>query len=246
MTLPDLADVYAAIAVTWPAARTAQVGPWTIREGKGGGSRVSAATVTGDWTLADLPRAEEAMQALGQTPLFMLRAGDEALDAALAARGYVIKDPVQIYAAPVDHLLTDPIPPVSAFTVWPPLAAQAEIWAAGGVGPSRLAVMDRAPFPKTTLLGRRNDQVAGTVYLGSHAGMAMLHALEIAKPHRRQGLGAIMTQAAARWAQRQGLAWLTLITTDANGAANALYSSLGMDVVGQYHYRIMPDKEASV
>ena len=240
MIPPDLDSIYEAIAVSWPAVETRRVGPWDIRAGGGGGSRVSAATCVGSWQPDDIEVAEAQMRDLGQVPLFMMREGDDLLDKELAARGYAIKDPVRVYTSRAAALAETPIPPVSSFTVWPPLAAQAEVWAAGGVGAERLAVMERAPFPKTTLLGRHNDQVAGTVFLGSYADMAMLHALEIAAPHRRQGLGAVMTRAAARWALRENLTWLTLLTTEANTAANTLYTSLGMDVVGHYHYRSLP------
>ena len=50
-----------------------------------------------------------------------------------------------------------------------------------------------------------------------------------------------MTRAAAFWAQGQGVTWLTLVTTQVNTGANALYTSLGMTLVGQYHYRFLPE-----
>ena len=40
------------------------------------------------------------MRAWGQRPLFLLRPGEEALDAALAARGYGSRDRIVILAAP--------------------------------------------------------------------------------------------------------------------------------------------------
>ena len=69
----------------------------------------------------------------------------------------------------------------------------------------------------------------------------MIHALEIAVEYRRRGLARHLTQAAAFWAQDQGANYLTLVTTQANAGANALYSSLGMTLVGQYHYRTLPE-----
>lgn len=230
-----MSDWFAAIDATWPAARITQAGPWTIRAGQGGGSRVSAATLDGPFDALD--RAEAAMRDLGQTPLFMLRDGEDALDARLDDAGYVIKDPVNIYAAPVADLLAD-VPPVTAFTVWPPLQAQRDIWADGGIGAARLAIMHRAPAPKTTLLGRLHDTPAGTLFAAIHNGCAKIHAVEIAEGFRGQGLGRHMTRAAARWAAGQGADTVALLTTRANAAANGLYASLGMEVVGQYHYRI--------
>lgn len=241
MTLPDAKKLYAIIDGTWPASAKQALGPWTIRLGANGGSRVSAATADLDAEDADIPLAEQAMRDAGQSPLFMIRQGDDLLDAWLAARGYMIKDPVNLYAARVGDIATARPPPVTAFEVWPPLAAQIEIWAAGGVGDGRLAVMDRALHPKTTLLGRLNDQPAGTSFVGIAADCAMIHALEIGAKHRRQGLARHLTRAASFWARDRGAAYLSLVTTKANDGANALYSSIGMTLVGQYHYRTLPE-----
>jgi GNAT superfamily N-acetyltransferase len=241
MVLPTAQKLYAVIDGTWTPSAKQALGPWTIRLDEGGGSRVSAATAELPVGDADIPPAQEAMREAGQAPLFMIREAEDALDALLVARGYLIKDPVNLYAAPVGDIATSRPPPVTSFEVWPPLAAQAEIWEQGGIGKGRLAVMDRARHPKTTLLGRINDRPAGTAYVGIAADCAMIHALEIAAVHRRQGLARHLTRAAAFWAQDHGATYLTLVTTQANIGANALYSSLGMTLVGQYHYRTLPE-----
>ncbi|MEO1639049.1 MAG: GNAT family N-acetyltransferase [Pseudomonadota bacterium] len=241
MTLPNAQKLYAVIDGTWPASVKQAIGPWTIRLDDSGSSRVSAATAEAAITEADIPVAEDAMREGEQTPLFMIREGDEALDALLAARGYGIKDPVHMYAAPVAKLAGQRPPPVTTFEVWPPLATQVEIWAEGGIGAGRIAVLDRARAPKTTLLGRLDDRPAGTVYVGTAADCAMIHALEVASSARRQGLARHLTHAAAFWAAAQGVRYLTLVTTQENVAANALYTSLGMTPVGDYHYRILTE-----
>ncbi len=241
MSLPDAPKLYAVIDGTWPASAKQVLGPWTIRLDASGSSRVSAATTEKPVTATDIPQAEQAMRDAGQKPLFMIRESDAALDDLLMARGYVIKDPVNMYAIAVRDIATTRPPPVTSFEVWPPLAVQAEIWARGGIGAGRLAVMDRAQHPKTTLLGRMNDRPAGTVYVGIAADCAMIHALEIVDQHRRQGLARHLTRAAAFWAQDNGADYLTLVTTQANTGANALYSSLGMTLVGHYHYRTLPE-----
>jgi ribosomal protein S18 acetylase RimI-like enzyme len=101
--------------------------------------------------------------------------------------------------------------------------------------------MERATCLKSTFLGRSNDRPAGTVYAGISKEITMLHALEIAVEDRKQGLGKHLTRAVAVWGQSQGASHLALLCTKANTGANALYTSLGMQVVGQYHYRIKPD-----
>lgn len=241
MTLPSVQDLYQVTDKSWPPAQQSANGVWIIREGQGGGSRVSSATANGPITQADLPVAEQAMRALGQVPQFMIRHGDDDLDQLLATAGYQIKDPVNLYVAPVSDIALTPIPPVTSFEVWPPLAAQAEIWAEGGIGPTRLAVMERAPQPKTTFLGRIDDTPAGTAYVGSHLGVAMIHAIEITPDQRRKGLARHLITGAAFWAQRAGLSHVSLVCTQANLAANALYASMGFTRVGQYHYRILPE-----
>jgi len=142
MTPPDaptLDQLYRAIDETWPAARKVEQGVWTLRDGQGGGQRVSAATARAAPKDADIPEAEAAMRDMGQRPLFMIRAGEDALDGLLAARGYELRDPVNLYAAPVAALTDLPIPRVTAFAIWEPLAIMVEIWRKGGLDDARLA-----------------------------------------------------------------------------------------------------------
>ena len=215
-----------------------------LRQGDGGGKRVSAATAVEAVRAADIPAAEEAMQALGQDALFMLRAGDVDLDQMLADRGYGVVDPVNVYAcAPAD--LTDvPIPRVTVFDLWEPLAIMREIWAAGGLDPARLRVMGRAAAPKTAFLCRLDDKPAGVAFAAVHEGIAMIHAVEVLPHQRRKGAAAWMMRGAAFWAEKQNAHTLSVICTKENTGANALYTALGFSVLGHYHYRLKT-KEAS-
>ncbi|MCG7623934.1 GNAT family N-acetyltransferase [Epibacterium sp. Ofav1-8] len=229
---------YDVVEATWPALRRRQLGPVTLREGGGGGSRVSAATVDGSVTEAQIAKAEAEMQALGQSRLFMIRDGQTDLDTQLAALGYEVMDPVNLWSCAPEILTDVEIPRVTTFCVWEPLAIQNEIWDAGGIGPERRAVMERATCTKTSLLGRWDDKPAATAYVGCHDRTAMLHALEVLPHQRRKGVGVWMMRQAAYWAADQGAEELVVICTRANAGANALYASLGMREVGQYHYRI--------
>ncbi len=176
------------------------------------------------------------MAALGQTPQVMIREGEAGLDALLADAGYGIADPVVIYAARV-ATLANPPPPISAFAHWPRLAATEDIWAAGGIGPGRLLVMDRAPAPKAAIIGRTEDTPAGAAYVALDQATAMIHAIEVAPAARRKGTARNMIAAAACWASAEAADYISLVVTEANAGARALYASLGMQVVGQYHYR---------
>jgi GNAT superfamily N-acetyltransferase len=230
MTPATLAEVMEA---TWPPASRHQLGPFTLRNGAGGGKRVSAASCDGVFTEPDLDAAESAMA----EPLLLIRETDTTLDAALDRRGWRVIDPVVAYAAPV-AALTAELPHLTAFAHWPPLEIARSIWAEGGIGPARIAVMDRVTGPKAALLGRIDDRSAGVAFVACHGAEAMVHALEVRDSHRRQGLGRNLLHAAANWAADQGATRLSLVVTRQNAAARALYARLGMAVVGQYHYRM--------
>ncbi|MFD1159895.1 GNAT family N-acetyltransferase [Roseovarius aestuarii] len=235
--MPGVQHLYSVIEGTWPAAAVSQVGPWTIRDGQGGGQRVSAATTATEVFLHDLPDAEAAMRRLGQPQLFMIRDGDADLDAVLEAAGYPIVDPVNIYVAPLTELMAERPPKVTTFAIWEPLEIMRDIWAAGGIGPERIEVMARVKGPKTGLFGRSNNRPAAAGFVAVFERIAMVHALEVLERHRREGMGCHMMRQAAFWAAEQGATHMSVICTQANAAANALYSSLGLTLVGQYHYR---------
>ena len=230
--LPTPQEIAAAMEATWTPAALWRLGPWLLRDGAGGGNRVSAATVEGPFTPDDIALAEAAMPGRA---LFMLRPADTMLDAALAARGYNVMDPVVTYVAPVSQFAAPPR--MTSFPHWPPLQIATDLWAELGIDTARLAVMHRAPCPKTVLLARSHDRPVGAAFVGLHGPIAMLHALAIAPAHRRQGSAQNLLAAAAHWSAAQGADSLTLVVTEANHPARALYERMGMVQCGGYHYR---------
>lgn len=241
MSLPSAQTLYDVIDATWPAAAVSECGPFLIREGKGGGKRVSAATARGAFEDGDIAAAEEAMRVLGQVPLFQIREGDAALDEVLAARGYEVIDPVNMYAAEAKDIATEVPPRTAAIQAWEPLEIMREIWASGGIDEARIDVMFRAGEPKTGFVSRWRDKPAGTSFCAMHEGISMVHAVEILPFQRRQGVGRWLMRRAAYWTLDHGGHTLAVICTKENAAANGLYASLGMTVVGQYHYRILAE-----
>ncbi|PSL21246.1 GNAT family N-acetyltransferase [Shimia abyssi] len=239
-SLPDAAQMYDVVEGTWPPFATSESGPFTIRDGRGGGKRVSAATANGPVTAEDIWRAEGAMAALGQGALFQIREGEDALDALLAEMGYEVVDPVTMFAARAADIATERPPRTAAIPAWEPLRIMEEMWATGGIGPDRVEVMKRAVGPKTGFVSRWRDQPAGTSFLAMHNGVGMVHALEILPAQRRQGVGKWLMQRAAFWVLEHGGHTLAVICTTRNTGANGLYASLGMSVVGTYHYRQKP------
>lgn len=235
---PDLPRLYEAIDQTWPAARRWTQQGWTLRDGQGGGKRVSAASLAAPD--ADIAVAEAEMRAMVQTPLFMLRDGDDALDQALADRGYSVVDPVNLYVLPVDQLTDVPIPPVTAFEIWEPLAIMLDVWAQGGIGPDRIKVMHRAA-QKTAILSRWNEKPGGVAFAAIHDAICMVHAVEVLEHQRGMGVGKWMMRRAALWAQAHGATHIAVLCTKANEPAKRLYEGLGFAHVGGYHYRQSPE-----
>ena len=229
----DPPDIYRALETTWPPARVICQGPWKLRSGLGGGSRVSATTLHGRFSEADIGQAEEAMNGLGQDLLFMIRGGDDPLAQALLRRGYRIKDPVAIYASSTASL-SAPCPDVRV--QWPPAQATREIWRAGGIDEARIAVMDRAACPKASLVMDCRGQSACCAYVAVADDLAMVHAVETLSAFRRMGLARQLMAHAACWSRQRGAERMALIVRNDNHAANMLYRSLGMAVAGSYFY----------
>lgn len=234
MTAEQLTEL---LWATWPAASESACGPVTLRRGEGGGSRVSAASAPNTLSLDDLRQAEIEMQELGQVPQFRVLPDQDTLDGLLAATGYQSHDPTLLFTGPLAPLAEAPLERMSTFEVFPPLGIQREIWAQGGIGPARLAIMDRARGPKTSVLGRHSDRPVGAGFGAVHQGTLMVHALEVLPEWRRQGAARQMIQALARFGQDNGAEQIALLVTQANTSAVALYHKLGLQAEPGYHYR---------
>nr|WP_111298191.1 GNAT family N-acetyltransferase [Paracoccus saliphilus] len=236
---PDaaLADAFEA---TWPAAETVRCGGFLVGRGLGAGGRVSSAHLCGPWTDDDLDAVEARHGGWGQPPLFRAWDDDDRLRATLTARGYQRQVPTLVMDAPVAALTDRPLPPVTAFAVWPPLAIQRQIWAAGNINPARQAVMERVPQPKAALLGRIRDRAAGAGFVALYGRVAMVHAVEVLPAFRRQGLAGWMMRQAAFWAQDLGAKRLALAVSRSNDAAQAAYGALGFAPAGSYAYYARP------
>jgi len=236
--LPDQTRLLGAMDATWAAKEMFAHGPWTLRRGMGGGKRVSAATTDQQVDEVDIDQAEDAMRAMDQPEIFMLQDHNTALDAALETRGYKLVDPVLIFAHPASALAQHSTDPHDAIPCVEPLALMQEIWAKGGIAKPRIEVMRRVPDPKAFLFSRFDQTPAGVAFIALDNEIAMLHALEVVPELRRFGVARKMMRRAAIWAMEQGAEVFSVIVTSENLPARSLYTSLGMQVVGKYHYRM--------
>lgn len=221
---------------TWPAMEYADAGGFRVGRGLGAGGRVSSAHAFGDWEPADIDAATAIHLAWRQRPLFRALDSEIALREALEDRGFRPENPTSIMEIEAKALTDKTIPRVMTFAIWPPLAIQREIWAAGNITPARQTVMDRVATPKTSILGRIEDRAAGAAFVAIHQGVALLHALEILPDWRRKGLAGWMMRQAAFWAVENGAERLALAVSKPNTNAVALYEGLGFREVAGYRY----------
>lgn len=227
-----------AMDTTWPAAERILRDGWVLRRGLGGGQRVSAASPAGADGVPPLAPALAVMADWGQEPIFRVAPGEEPLDRMLAEAGYAVRDPVVIYAVPVATLADARDETARIIRVSTAVALVEEIWDAGGIGPGRRAVMARAAAPRIVLMVRLGDRPVGCAFVACDGDIAMIHAIEVLAPRRREGAGRDLLHGAANWAAEQGAATLALAVTERNAPACALYDRLGMRRTARYHYRV--------
>jgi GNAT superfamily N-acetyltransferase len=230
-------DLFGALEATWPPRARLRVGPWTIRDGAGGGSRVSAATAEAPVDRADVAAAIAAMTRLGQPPLAQVRAGQLDLDGLLAELGWTIADPTLILAAAVGDKAAATAPSGST-AGWPPDGVCRDLWDRLGIGPARQAVMDRVAGPKASVTALVDGQPAGIAFAAVHGHIGMVHAMAVDPSFRRRGLARAMLAAARAWTRDRGAETLALAVTEGNAPARALYAAAGFRPASGYHYRV--------
>ena len=239
MMLKNGSDIFEAIDVTWPAEKFLEIPKWKLRRSAKGGKRVSAATSIGAPDISDIKLAENKMVQWHQDKLFMIKKNEILLDEALSASGYRVIDPTNIWSISSKNLSIQKTLPVKAFTIFPPLAIQRELWRANHIPPSRIEIMDRVKTHKTTIFGRINARPAASAFVAVSNKFAMVHALVVDKKCRRQGMGKFVMQKVGSWAYQMGAESVVALCTEKNCSANILYKSLGMQVIGKYHYRVL-------
>lgn len=227
-----------ALEATWPPAESVESGGWRLRRSPGGGSRVSSAIrLSGEPDERAIAAAAEAMRGWGQTPVIQIREGDEAADALLAAQGWEKYDETLFFEGDPAQMRNDASEVARIIHAERPLALMEEIWAEDQIGPDRLAVMARAPGPKSYVFARLKDRPAAVAFLGLDGDTGMVHALVTTGEMRRMGAARMMMGGAARWLGDMGAKRIALAVTKRNEAGIALYRSLGMNAAGGYHYR---------
>ncbi|WP_312529490.1 GNAT family N-acetyltransferase [Paracoccus sp. (in: a-proteobacteria)] len=243
MTLdPAIAQAF---ETTWPAAQYSDAGGYRIGRGMGGGGRISSARPLSDQASADaalslsaegILAAAAVQQGWDQPAMFRLWDTDHDHAQALGAQGYHGQNPTLALACPIAALTQIPVPSLTVFQIWPPLAILSEIWEAGQISKPRQAAMMRVNLPRTTLLGRLDDHAAAAGFVAVDGDVAMIHAIQVEPRMRRRGMAEWMLREAAFWAGKHGATQLALAVTESNTAAVQLYRKMGFQTVARYQY----------
>ena len=226
------------LADTWPPKEIIKFGSWTIRTSDGAGKRASAINLDGVWEESSFKELKTLLQKMNKSEIFLIYQSDSLIEKELEKLNYQIFDQSFIFEIAVQELIKNKPPPVSMFSIWPPLQIQRELWDSYGIGEQRQAVMNRVIQSKTSILGRWKDNPVASAFVAKSGDVAFLHALVVDKNFRQQGVGKALMQHAGQWAYSHNCKKLMVVTTQANTAANNLYTSLEFQLVNKYHYRI--------
>ena len=223
---------------TWPPEQVIHFDDWTIRISDGAGKRASAISLEGTWEETSFRKLKDLLKKLGKSEIFMIYQSDSLLEKELNKLNYQVFDKSYIFEIPVTELIKSKPPPISMFSIWPPLHIQKELWNSNGIGWQRQSVMNRVSQIKTSILGRWSDNPVASAFIAKSGNVAFLHALVVDQNFRRQGVARALMQYAGQWAEKHNCAKLMVVTTEANVAATSLYTSLEFQLVNKYHYRI--------
>ena len=223
---------------TWPPEQVIHFDNWTIRISDGAGKRASAISLEGTWEETSFRKLQDLLRKLGKSEIFMIYQAGSLLEKELDKLNYQVFDKSYIFEISVTELIKSKPPPISMFSIWPPLHIQKELWNSNGIGWQRQSVMNRASQLKTSILGRWSDNPVASAFIAKSGNMAFLHALVVDQNFRHQGVARALMQHAGQWAEKHNCAKLMVVTTEANVAATSLYTSLEFQLVNKYHYRI--------
>lgn len=252
-----LQELETAVVDAWPATETAQLGGWLLRASGGPthrGNSVATLTATGPASLAErIDQAEAWYRERGQRPMFQLGpcATPAELDAALAARGYLVEGEARCAAALTPEVLERSAPRAPAAAELEAIIAShpSAGWLQLNATASRYAGALEGFLGFVARLGPRCRFVSVHTPQGEPAAVALgvvsgrrlgVYAMLAAPALRRRGAGRAALHALARSAAAEGQGELYLLVESGNAAARDLYSGSGFRDVYDYHYRAAP------
>jgi len=238
-----LAIEHAAVRA-WPAGETRDVDGWLWRYSGGGSQRANSVSAL-HYRGTDVERTIDEIERLygvhGAPVRFQVGfplSEPEDLDVRLAARGYVIHDPVTTLVKPVDavDMPDDVVLGASPSEGW------MEVYLSN-VTPDRRpfasAILARVPTPCIFAEVRRNGETLATALGVLHEGAVIAECIGTTASARRQGAASAVMSALEAWGSAQGARTIGLQAVTTNMPAQGLYAALGYTPAGTYHYRYL-------
>ena len=236
----------------WPAPDTRWLGRWLLRAAEGFTGRANSVLPLGgpgrplDEALADV---EAWYGERGLPPRVVIPTpAREALDAALAARGWRDYNHVEVLTADVEVTLArlperSDLPPVTIEDTPSDDWIGAYHYRGGGELPQvgrAILTGSRQPGFAVVRSGGTGSTVLAIARASVDEGWVGVTAVEVDPGHRRRGLGSQVMRELLRWAAERGATGAYLQVAVENDAALALYDRLGFAPHHRYHYRIVP------
>ncbi|MFL6129307.1 MAG: GNAT family N-acetyltransferase [Mycobacteriales bacterium] len=233
----------------WPAPDTRWLGRWLLRAAADFTGRANSVLPLGDpgrpldRALAEVEAwyAERGLPARVVIPT----PAREALDRALADRGWTDYNPTEVLTADVEVTLGA----LPARTDLPPVEIEdtpSDDWigayhyrGGGGLPQVGRAILTGSRQPGFALV-RSGGAVLAIARASVDEGWVGVTAVEVDPAHRRRGLGRHVMREVLRWAAERDAASAYLQVAGENAAALALYDRLGFAPHHRYHYRIAP------
>jgi GNAT superfamily N-acetyltransferase len=233
----------------WPAGETRHVDGWLWRYSGGGSQRANSVSAL-SYVGADIERTIDTVEALYRergAPVrfqvgFPLSQPDD-LDERLAARGYVIHDPVTTLLKPVEAIAT----PADVVLRDTPSEGWLSVYLAN-VTPDRrpfaAAILARVPGPRVFAEVVRQGETVATALGVFCEDTVIAECVGTASAARRQGAAGAVMRALEAWGSDLGAHTIGLQAVTTNMPAQGLYAALGYVPAGSYHYRFL-DAEGS-
>jgi len=249
---PAIAEL--AADATWPAELSVPLGPWRLRFTHGDSHRAnSVRTVhadTSESATADWPdlisRAQDFYRRHRLPPIFHVSPATipADLDQLLAARGYSIEKPSQVWSA-------DPAQVIHAAARQNSIAqivlrdAPDEAWLQcaldESVGPAKIRqqICRRVPAPRAFASVVDKTQTVATALAAVHSPIAWLYCMATVPAHQRRGHALSLIHSVAQWSTANDATAIYLQVMADNVPAHALYARAAFARRYDYHYRVL-------
>ena len=250
---PTAAEIERLAAAAWPAEVRRRLGPWTLRADHGVTSRANSVFAVPvddarrDADVANLiPEVEAFYAAQGLPPTFHISpaAFPSGLDGQLAAQGYVIEKPSQVWVAPLTSASAGADPGHDDHQVVCSPAPDNE-WldtALGSRGPDRVVmerIIRRVTADQCFAAVRADD--GSVVSCGSavlDGGWIGIYSMNTRPAARGRGRATRVLAALLEWGRARGATRAYLQVVADNTVAHRLYARAGFWYAYPYHYRV--------